>query len=124
MGGLLEHRLDGHDLVAFGLDGKTFAEDEFALAVGVTPSGENTLEFVETATETRTVSAAFLREPVERGLRVDVGRLVVTDAKGFCAAVREVFSDVAALRRCPGHKRSTYRLRPNLEARGGYQQEL
>jgi len=104
---LSERRLEGYDLVALMLDGKTFAEDEMVIAVGVTITGEKVLlGFVQTATENRKVCAAFLRELVERGLRFDLGLLVVTDgAKGLQAAVREVFEAAAVLQRCQWHKR-------------------
>jgi len=102
-----ERQLDGYDLVALLLDGKTFAEDEMVVAVGVTITGEKVLlGFVQTATENRKVCAAFLRELVERGLRGALGLLVVTDgAKGLHAAVREVFGAAAVLHRCQWHKR-------------------
>ena len=68
---LTHRRLEGYDLVALLLDGKTFAEDEMVVAVGVTITGEKVLlGFVQTATENRKVCAAFLRELVEHGLRV------------------------------------------------------
>jgi len=104
---LSERRLEGYDLVALILDGKTFAEDEMVAAVGVAVTGEKVLlGFVQTATENRKVCATFLRELVERGLRVDLGLLVVTDgAKGLHAAVREVFGAAALLQRCQWHKR-------------------
>jgi transposase-like protein len=104
---LSERRLEGYDLVALMLDGKTFAEDEMVVAVGVTITGEKVLlGFVQTATENRKVCAAFLRELVERGLRFDLGLLVITDgAKGLHAAVREVFGTAAVLHRCQWHKR-------------------
>jgi len=104
---LSERRLEGYDLVALLLDGKTFAEDEMVVAVGVTITGEKVLlGFVQTATENRKVCATFLRELVERGLRFDLGLLVVTDgAKGLHAAVREVFGSAAVLHRCQWHKR-------------------
>src|SRR5713101_5068343 len=104
---LSDRRLEGYDLVALMLDGKTFAEDEMVAAIGVTITGEKVLlGFVQTATENRKVCAAFLRELVERGLRADLGLLVVTDgAKGLHAAVREVFGAAAVLQRCQWHKR-------------------
>jgi transposase-like protein len=104
---LTERRLEAYDLVALVLDGKTFAEDEMVAAVGVTITGEKVLlGFVQTATENRKVCAAFLRERVERGLRVESGLLVVTDgAKGLHAAVRDVFGTAALLQRCQWHKR-------------------
>jgi len=76
-------------------------------AVGVAVTGEKVLlGFVQTATENRKVCATFLRGLVERGLRVDLGLLVVTDgAKGLHAAVREVFGAAALLQRCQWHKR-------------------
>jgi putative transposase len=78
---LMERRLEGYDLVALLLDGKTFAEN-------------------------RKVCAAFLRELVERGLQIEAGVLVVTDgAKGLHAAVREVCGSAALLQRCQWHKR-------------------
>ena len=104
---LSERRLEGYDLVALLLDGKTFAEDEMVVAAGVTITGEKVLlGFVQTATENRKVCARFLRELVERGLRFDLGLLVVTDgAKGLHAAVREVFGAAGILQRCQWHKR-------------------
>jgi len=104
---LTERRLEGYDLVAVILDGKTFAEDEMVAAVGITLTGEKLLlGFVQTATENRKVCAMFLRELVDRGLHVDLGLLVVTDgSKGLHAAVREVFDRAALLQRCQWHKR-------------------
>ena len=104
---LSDRRLEAYDLVALILDGKTFAEDAMVAAVGVAITGEKVLlGFVQTATENRKVCATFLRELVERGLRVDLGLLVVTDgAKGLHAAVREVFGTSALLQRCQWHKR-------------------
>jgi transposase-like protein len=104
---LSDRRLEGYDVVAMLLDGKTFAEDEMVSAVGVTITGEKVLlGFVQTATENRKVCAAFLRTLLERGLRVELGLLVVTDgAKGLHAAVREVFDCTAVLQRCQWHKR-------------------
>ena len=77
------------------------------VAVGVTITGDKVLlGFVQTATENRKVCAAFLRELLERGLRWDLGLLVVTDgAKGLHAAVREVFGAAGVLQRCQWHKR-------------------
>ena len=104
---LSDRRLENYDLVALMLDGKAFAEDEMVSAVGVTITGEKVLlGFVQTATENRKVCAAFLRTLLERGLRVELGLLVVTDgAKGLHAAVRDVFDRAAVLQRCQWHKR-------------------
>lgn len=104
---LCERPLDGYEFVALILDGKTFAEDSMVIALGITLTGEKVvLGFVQTATENETVCAAFLRELVERGLRVEQGLLCVIDgAKGLRKALQTVFGDAAAVQRCQWHKR-------------------
>ncbi len=102
-----ERRLDRYDLVAVLLDGKTFAEDEMVIALGVTVHGQKViLGFVQTATENTRVCAAFLRELVARGLRYEQGLLVVIDgSKGLRRGVQEVFGETAQVQRCTWHKR-------------------
>ncbi len=104
---LQERRLDRYDCVALVLDGKTFAEDEMVIALGITVTGDKViLGFVQTATENETVCAAFLRELVGRGLRTDQGLLCVLDgAKGLRKALPSVFGSQAAVQRCQWHKR-------------------
>mgnify|MGYP001278344589 FL=1 len=103
----LERRLDRYEIVALLLDGKTFAEDEMVIALGVTLTGEKVLlGFVQTGTENEQVCAAFLRELVERGLRYEQGLLCVLDgSKGFRKAVASVFGPQAVVQRCQWHKR-------------------
>ncbi len=103
----LERRLDRYDMVALLLDGKTFAEDEMVMALGVTVTGEKVLlGFVQTATENERVCAAFLRDLVERGLRTDHGLLCVLDgSRGLRRAVQMVFGAQAVVQRCQWHKR-------------------
>lgn len=104
---LQERSLAGERWVALFLDGKTFAEDEVVIALGVTLGGEKrVLGLVQTATENRRVCAGFLRELVERGFEGADGLLVVLDgAKGLRAAVGEVFGGAAQVQRCQWHKR-------------------
>lgn len=104
---LQERRLDRDDVVALILDGKTFAEDEMVVAVGVTLTGEKViLGFVQTATENERVCSAFLRELLDRGLRIAQGLLCVIDgAKGFRKAIQTVFGTQALVQRCQWHKR-------------------
>lgn len=104
---LQERRLEDYDLVALLLDGKTFAADSMVIALGITLTGEKVIVgFVQTATENETVCSAFLRELVERGLRLEQGLLVVLDgAKGLRKAVTSVFGAQAAVQRCQWHKR-------------------
>jgi putative transposase len=64
------------------------------------------LGFVQTATENARVCSAFLRELVERGLRVDAGLLCVVDgAKGLRTAITSVFGAPTPVQRCQWHKR-------------------
>ena len=110
---LLERRLDDRDWLVLVLDGKTFAQDSIVIALGVTRTGEKRiLGLVQTASENKSVCAAFLRELQERGFRTPHGPhgphglLVIVDgAKGLRAAVRDVFGEDAAVQRCQWHKR-------------------
>jgi transposase-like protein len=104
---LAERRLDGLDCVAVFLDGKTFAEDELVIALGITGRGEKViLGFVQTATENEAVLTAFLQQLVARGLRWEQGLLCIIDgAKGLRAALRRVFGAAALVQRCQWHKR-------------------
>ena len=104
---LQERDLSSYDVVALFLDGKTFADDEMVIALGVTLDGQKVvLGFVQTATENERVCSAFLRSLVERGLKFDQGLLCVIDgAKGLRAAVKRVFGTKAPVQRCQWHKR-------------------
>jgi len=104
---LRERGLEGYDLVALVLDGKTFAEDTMVVALGITIMGEKViLGFVETGTENASVCTRFLRELEERGLRFTDGLLVVIDGgKGLYKAVKAVFEGRAFVQRCQWHKR-------------------
>jgi transposase-like protein len=97
---------DAHCLVLL-LDGKSFADDQVVIALGVTTTGEKrVLGLVQTATENTRVCADFLRELIERGFQAPEGLLVVLDgAKGLRAAVRDVLGDEVPVQRCQRHKR-------------------
>jgi len=104
---LSERRLEGEEFVAVVLDGKTFAHDAMVIALGITLQGQKKiLGFVQTATENERVCAAFLRELVARGLRVESGLLCIIDgAKGLRKALQTVFGTRAVVQRCQWHKR-------------------
>lgn len=98
---LQERRLEGYDIVVPVLNGKTFAEDEMVIALGVIMEGKKViLGFVETATKNKQVCAAFLRELVARGLRYEEGLLVVIDGSKGC--VRRSRRSLGRLRRSSG----------------------
>jgi transposase-like protein len=102
-----ERRLGGCAFVAVFLDGKTFAEDELVIALGITLRGEKViLGFVQTATENEAVGTTFLQQLVSRGLGWEQGLLWIIDgAKGLRAAIRRVFGPRALVQRCQWHKR-------------------
>ena len=104
---LHERRHDDEDWLVLLLDGKSFADDQGVIALGVTTTGEKRIMgLVQTATENTRVCAAFLRELVARGFQTPAGLLVVLDgAKGLSAAVREVFGERVPIRRCQWHQR-------------------
>ena len=73
-----ERSLASHDVVALFLDGKSFADEQIIIALGVTLDGQKIpLGFVQAATENERVCRAFLAELVDRGLQYDAGLLVV-----------------------------------------------
>jgi len=104
---LMERDLSGQDFVALFMDGKTFAEDEMIIALGVTLTGEKViLGLVQAATENEKVIKEFLGQLLDRGLQIAEGILVVIDgSKGLKAAVRKLFHHKAIIQRCQWHKR-------------------
>ena len=102
-----ERDLTDLDLVVLFLDGKTFADDEMVIALGVMLSGEKQiLGFVQTETENERVVAQFLRSLLDRGLDTSSGLLVVIDgSKGLRSAIRKVLRRRAVVQRCQWHKR-------------------
>jgi transposase-like protein len=104
---LVERDLSSYDFVAFFIDGKSFADDEIIIALGVTVTGEKIpLGFVQAATENERVVKSFLSGLLGRGLSIEEGILCIIDgAKGLCSAIRKVFSDRALIQRCQWHKR-------------------
>jgi len=104
---LMERDLSPYDFIALFIDGKSFAEDEMIIALGVTITGEKIpLGFIQAGTENRTVVKDFLNGLMERGLNIDHGVLCVIDgAKGLRSGIKKVFRDKALIQRCQWHKR-------------------
>ena len=102
-----ERDLSVYDVVALVLDGKSFAEDEMVVALGVTLEGDKVfLGFVQTDTENAVVIRSFLRGLKDRGLDLSAGALVVIDgAKGLRSGVLAAFKDQVLIQRCQWHKR-------------------
>ena len=102
-----ERSLEGYDLVALFLDGKSFADEEIIIALGVTLDGQKIpLGFVQAATANERVCRRFLAALVERGLQYEAGLLVVIDGgKGLYKSVMSVLKGHACVQRCQYHKR-------------------
>ena len=91
-----ERSLEGHDLVALFLYGKSFADKQIIIALGVTLDGQKIpLGFVQAATENEWVCRRFLTDLVDRGLQYEAGLLVVNGAKGLYKAVMSVLKGYA-----------------------------
>ena len=104
---LLERDLSEYDFVTLFIDGKSFAEDEMIISLGVMITGEKiVLGFVQAATENERVIKSFLNHLIERGLIIEQELLCVIDgAKGLRSAITKVFADKAIIHRCQWHKR-------------------
>lgn len=104
---LQERDVSDLDVVAMVIDGKTFADDTMVTAIGITIDGRKViLGFVQTGTENAKVLTGFLRELLDRGLKIDQGVLVVIDgSKGLAAAAKRAFGKLALVQRCQWHKR-------------------
>ena len=100
-----ERDLSRYDVVVLFLDGKTFAEDEMVIALGVTMQGDKVfLGFIQTQTENAVAITSFLRGLRDRGLDLSAGALVVLDgAKGLRSAVQRVFKGQVLIQRCQWH---------------------
>jgi transposase-like protein len=102
-----ERRLEQFDFTAIVIDGKTFADDQMIVAVGVTIDGEKKfLGFIQASTENARVVKEFLESLIERGLSYKQGLLFIIDgSKGINKAIKQVFGRSCAIQRCQWHKR-------------------
>lgn len=104
---LSQRRLEKYDFVTIILDGKSLADEQVLIAVGVTVDGQKViLGFEQTATENAKVCRQFLQSLIDRGLSYQQGLLFAIDgSKGLRKAIDEVFGEYAAVQRCQWHKR-------------------
>jgi transposase-like protein len=89
------------------MDGKSFAENEAIIALGVTMEGWKViLGMVESNTENHRVCKEFLQGLKGRGLSDDNKLLFIIDgSKGLRKGIRQVFGKQALIQRCQWHKR-------------------
>jgi len=104
---LMERSLEGFDIVAVFIDGKSFREDEMIMALGVTMEGKKViLGFIQAGTENGSVCKDFFNDLVDRGLSIERGLLCVVDgSRGIRKAVEDVFGRYGMIQRCQWHKR-------------------
>ncbi|MDP6526895.1 MAG: transposase [Arenicellales bacterium] len=102
-----ERSLKGYDLVALFRDGKTFADQEMIIALGVTLEGDKIpLGFVQAATENERVCRQFIDSLIQRGLQYHQGLLCLIDgSKGLYNALTKALAGYVAIQRCQWHKR-------------------
>lgn len=100
-----ERSLSGYDLVGLFLDGKTFADQEMIIALGVTIDGHKIpLGFVQAASENERVCRQFVDALIDRGLQYQQGLLCFIDgSKGLRAALTKALSGYVAIQRCQCH---------------------
>lgn len=96
-----------HDIIVIFMDGKSFAENEMIIALGVTLSGQKiVLGAIESGTENGQVCRDFLTHLQERVLQSEEKILFVIDgAKGLRKGIETVFGKQAIIQRCQWHKR-------------------
>ncbi|MBN4053222.1 IS256 family transposase [bacterium AH-315-L15] len=99
--------LSSHDIIVIFMDGKSFAENEMIIALGVTLSGQKiVLGAIESSTENGKVCRDFLVALQDRGLNSEEPILFVIDgAKGLRKGIQTVFGKQAIIQRCQWHKR-------------------
>lgn len=103
----LERDLSKHDIVAIFMDGKSFAENDIIIALGVTMEGEKfVLGFIESNTENHVVCRDFLNALKDRGLNLENEMLFIIDGgKGLYKGIKQVMDDRTVIQRCQWHKR-------------------
>ena len=102
-----ERSLAEYDLVALFVDGKTFADEEMIIALGITLEGEKIpLGFIQAASENERVCRQFIQDLIRRGLRYEEGLLALIDgSKGFYNALTKALQGYVLIQRCQWHKR-------------------
>ena len=102
-----ERSLADYDLVALFIDGKTFADEQMIIALGVTIEGHKIpLGFIQAASENERVCRQFIQSLIKRHLSYHKGLLCLIDgSKGLYGAVKKALDGYVAIQRCQWHKR-------------------
>jgi len=104
---LQDRDLSADEIIVIFMDGKSFAENEMIIALGVTLTGEKiVLGAIETRAENQKVCRDFLIHLKDRGLQTAGKILFVIDgSKGLRKGIQKVFGPQAIIQRCQWHKR-------------------
>lgn len=102
-----ERSLSQYDFVALFIDGKTFADQEMIIALGVTIKGDKIpIGFIQAATENERVCRQFIQSLINRDLVYHKGLLCLIDgSKGLYAALTKALDGYVVIQRCQWHKR-------------------
>ncbi len=103
----MERDLAKEDIVAIFIDGKSLAEEDIVIALGITMNGDKKiLGFIETHTENKVVCKEFILSLINRGLNTDNEILFIIDgAKGIYRGIKNALKEKAIIQRCQWHKR-------------------
>jgi putative transposase len=103
----LDRDLSSEDFVSIFIDGKSLAQEQIIIAIGITIEGEKrVLGFVESATENEKVCKQFILSLIDRGLNISNKILFIVDgAKGLHKGIKSSLKDKAIFQRCQWHKR-------------------
>jgi len=103
----MERDLSKEDIVAIFIDGKSLAEEDIVIALGVTMDGEKKiLGFIETHTENKVVCKDFILSLMDKGLNTDNEILFIIDgSKGIYKGIKNALKNKAIIQRCQWHKR-------------------
>lgn len=103
----LERDLSGEDIVAIFMDGKSMAEMDMIVALGITIDGKKIiLGFIESGSENHKICGDFVHNLLDRGLCIKNEILFVVDgSKGLWKGIKNVLKEKAVMQRCQWHKR-------------------
>lgn len=102
-----ERTFEDHTFCAIFIDGKSMANQQIVIVLGVTDKGfKIPLGFIQTSSENARAIGQLLRSILSRKFKFEGGILVVIDgAKGIRKAAEDVFGKKALIQRCQWHKR-------------------
>jgi transposase-like protein len=122
----LERDLSDEDIIAIFIDGKSLAEQDIVIALGITIKGEKiVLGFIETSTENERVCKQFILSLKDRGLNTENEILFIIDgSKGLYKGIKSTLKEKAIIQRCQWHKRENIVSHLNKEHQVSFRNKL